>query len=94
VVREIKEQSNGLSYKLNLEKNSEGVLDLENLTGTKVFQCATCEEYKDFEEDVAVLDIGPWYVSTLKKDVLWFNCYDCTSLGVDISQIKIDEDYE
>lgn len=90
MVQEIMSSNNGLTYRIEFNKDSEQEPDANGLTGHRMFECATCSKHKDFESEVAVIETGPWYLATLKDTMLWFNCYDCTSLGVDISGIEYE----
>jgi hypothetical protein len=92
MVEEITATTNGLTYRVEFNKDADGEVDANGFSGHKMFECATCGKHKDLDTEVAVIDAGPWYLSTLRDDVLWFNCYDCTSLAVDISEIELEAD--
>jgi hypothetical protein len=90
MLEEVMTNNNGLTYRIEFDKDADGELGPGDMVGHKMFECATCGKTKDLESQVAVIENGPWYLATLKDNVLWFNCYDCTSLGVDISEIELE----
>ena len=93
-IQEVVDNSNGLTYRVEFNKDADGEVDANGLVGHKMFECATCGKHKDLDTEVAIIEAGPWYLATLKNDVLWFNCFDCASLGVDISQIELEVDID
>lgn len=53
---------------------------------TKMFQCAVCDQHKDFEDEVATA--GAMYLGVVKDDKLWHLCYDCAIGNADVDWIK------
>jgi hypothetical protein len=62
---------NGVTFRLNDISFETG-----DMNTTKMFQCAVCEEHKDFETEVA--SANGFFVSAEKNDVLWHVCSSCT----------------
>lgn len=81
--------SNGVTYRIEVSEDKIAT-KAGDFDSHKMFECATCGVNKDFESDVAVIETGPWFLATLKEDVLWFNCYNCGSMGAEIAGIEVD----
>lgn len=88
----------GMAAALEFESNYNGVtfrVELDKITKdfsyTKMFQCATCKNHKDFETEVAMAN--GFYLTELrgeKNDVLWHVCYECAMLKLEVDGIELD----
>lgn len=76
--------SNGVVFRV------EGIesLDPSLISAVKMFKCVRCDNYKDFETEVATTN--GLYLSESKEDILWHVCYDCVMLQSEIESIKFD----
>ena len=76
--------SNGVVFRV------EGIesLDTSSISTVKMFKCVRCDNYKDFETEVATTN--GLYLSESKEDILWHVCYDCVMLQSEIESIKFD----
>lgn len=82
---EFESKYDGITYRIELDEN--GSLDM---SGKKMFECAVCQNHKDFEDEVAMAN--GFYLGTLKDEKLWHICYDCALLQDEIESIKIELD--
>lgn len=60
--------------------------DIDGMKTTKMFQCAVCDQHKDFSDEVATA--GAMYLGVLKDEKLWHLCYDCAVGNADVDWIK------
>jgi hypothetical protein len=76
--------SNGIVFRVDGIQS----LDPSLITTVKMFKCARCENYKDFETEVATTN--GLYLSESKEDILWHICYDCVMLQSEIESIEFE----
>lgn len=79
----------GISYRLL--PNEDGSIN-GDLPTQKVFSCAMCEEFKDFETEVATA--SSMYLGNVKEDKLWHLCFDCAAAQMEIADIEIEIDWD
>jgi hypothetical protein len=82
-VMEFESKHNGVTFRVELDES------LEDFNYTKMFQCSSCLEHKDFDTQVATAN--GFYITELKEnDTLWHVCYDCAMLNIELGGIKLD----
>lgn len=81
---EFTSQYDGVTFRLN--RNEDDQLDMFNTT--KMFECATCGNHKDFETEVATAN--DFYLGLIKDDKLWHVCFDCATIQMEIESIEVD----
>ena len=86
---EFKDNFDGVSYRLI--PNEDGTID-GDLRTEKMFSCAMCEDFKDFETEVAMA--SGMYLGNVKDDKLWHLCYECAMAQMEIDDIAIEIDWE
>lgn len=82
---EFESKYDGITFRVELNENGE--LDMN---GKKMFECASCGNHKDFENEVAMS--GDMFLGVLKDDKLWHLCFDCAMIGAEIGNIEIEDD--
>lgn len=83
-VLEFSSQYDGITFRVN--RGEDDTLDMLNTT--KMFECATCGNHKDFETEVATAN--DFYLGLIKDDKLWHVCFDCATLQMEIESIEVD----
>lgn len=82
---EFESQYDGITFRVELD--GDGNLDMD---GKKMFECAVCQNHKDFETEISMA--GNFYLGVVKDEKLWHVCYDCTMLQDQIENIVIELD--
>jgi hypothetical protein len=78
-LKQLDESFDGITFRM------EGIEDGQIKT-TKMFQCAICDQHKDFLGEVATA--GAMYLGLIRDDKLWHLCYDCAIGNADVDWIK------
>ena len=89
VALEFESNYNGVTYRVEISDNK------EDFISTKVFECGTCGERRDFETEVAMAN--GFYLTDLKgkdSNILWHICYECAMLQLEIDWIDFEIDEE
>lgn len=79
-VLEYEARYDGVSFRIEVDEYGELLEE-----GKKMFQCAVCDEHKDFLDEVATA--SGFYVAMSKNHVLWHVCFTCAFNGLD----RLDE---
>lgn len=80
-IEENRKVDNGITFRLNS-------FTPDGMDTTKMFECARCENHKEFDGEVAMAN--GLYLSEEKNDLLWHVCYDCVMIQSEIESIEFD----
>lgn len=80
-ISEIHDRYDGITFRVDK-------FDAENgdLQTTKMFECASCEKHRDFENEVGMS--SGMYLAAIKNDKLWHLCYECAQGNAEINWLS------
>lgn len=81
-----------VAFLKSLDESFDGItfrvetLGEDDIKTTKMFQCAVCDQHKDFLTEVATA--GAMYLGAVRDEKLWHLCYDCAIGNAEVDWIK------